>query len=154
MKLSWVFSLCCVSSTYLFKFPLYEFILYKCLYFVHLYALYDSDRKNAVRLPLQRGTWSNFKDVLQKIYEILRIIFCRYSYKNVIDETRRVIEIQRSFHSKMWIEVPSDLKVTIALIGFVARLIRSRNVKSWRNIMYLTARKIAPSKVFFCKTIS
>ena len=59
--LSFLFMLCqqyseYFSPTYLFKFPLYEFILYKCLYFVHLYALYDSYRKNAVHLPLQRGT--------------------------------------------------------------------------------------------------
>jgi len=68
--------------TYLFMFALYAFILYKCLAFVHLYALDDSDRKNAVLLPLQRGTRSNFEDMIQNIYEILRIIILSLFLQN------------------------------------------------------------------------
>ena len=65
--------------TYLFffNFVLYAFILYKFLYFVHIYALDDSDRKNASLLPLQRGTRSNFEEMKRKKkinFEILRII--------------------------------------------------------------------------------
>ena len=56
-------------------------------------------------------------------------------YKDIIQVYIVLLTVEHAFHTKMYVEVLSHIKVTVALIGNFAYRFRNWKVKWWLNVI-------------------
>jgi len=57
-----------------------------------------------------------------------------YLYKNIIQLYILLLTVKHTFHTKMYVEILSQIKVTVALLGNFVYRFRNWIVKWWLNI--------------------